>query len=113
MAVQVVCYELFQFAEAAKIGAASPVDDASNPSELIGGDGRRIWDRPPATQQQFESMLEHLQQTLEKSGFVDPESPGHTFTRLRRMLARHQLDETEVQILRGVLKHLNSGFDGA
>ena len=113
MAVQVVCYELFQYVEATKIGAASPVDDASNPSELIGGDGRRIWDRPPATQQQFESMLEHLQQTLEKSGFVDPETPGHTFTRLRRMLARHQLDETEVQILRGVLKHLNSGFDGA
>ena len=31
------------------------------------GGSQRIWDRPPATQQQFESLLEHLQQTLEKA----------------------------------------------
>ena len=54
----------------------------------------------------------HLQETLFNSGFVDPDAPGHTLTRLRRLLARHQLDETEVQILRGVLRHLNLGLDG-
>ena len=111
MAVQVVCYELFQYGEAnapelqADTGEALDVKSATEVA-------RRIWDRPPATQQQFEVMVDHLQRTLEKSGFIDPETPGHTLTRLRRLLARHQLDETEVQILRGVLKHLNLRLDG-
>lgn len=111
MAVQVVCYELFQYGEAnapelqADTGEALDVKSATEVA-------RRIWDRPPATQQQFEAMVDHLQRTLEKSGFIDPEMPGHTLTRLRRLLARHQLDETEVQILRGVLKHLNLRLDG-
>ena len=113
MAVQVVCYELFQHVEANQAASDSTPENAVQGSGADTGGSQRIWDRPPATQQQFESMLEHLQQTLEKSGFVDPEAPGHTLTRLRRMLARHQLDETEVQILRGVLKHLNSGLDGS
>jgi tRNA C32,U32 (ribose-2'-O)-methylase TrmJ len=111
--VQVVCYELFQHVEANQAGGDGCTYNAAQAPEPVTGGSQRIWDRPPATQQQFESMLEHLQQTLEKSGFVDPEAPGHTLTRLRRMLARHQLDETEVQILRGVLKHLNSGLDGS
>ncbi|NCF33910.1 MAG: TrmJ/YjtD family RNA methyltransferase, partial [Proteobacteria bacterium] len=111
MAVQVVAYELYQFVEAQE---QSSKDTASNPSASpITNGAQRIWDRPPATQQQFESLMTHLQQTLVKSGFVDPEAPGHTLTRLRRMLARHQLDETEVQILRGVLKHLNSRLDSS
>jgi tRNA (cytidine32/uridine32-2'-O)-methyltransferase len=38
------------------------------------------------------------------SGFVDPANPGNTVTRLRRLFMRQQLDETEVQILRGMLK---------
>ena len=103
MAVQVVCYELFQHGDANAGDALDAQGATSGP--------QRIWDRPPATQKQFESMVDHLQQTLEKSGFVDPEAPGHTLTRLRRLLARHQLDETEVQILRGVLKHLNLRLD--
>ena len=98
MAVQVVCYELYQFTAALQQNEEAVVTPSANSS--------RIWDRP-ATQQQFESLMGHLQETLLNSGFVDPDAPGHTLTRLRRLLARHQLDETEVQILRGVLKHLN------
>ena len=104
MAVQVVCYELYQFTEALQQNEEAVVTPSANST-------RRIWDRPPATQQQFESLMGHLHETLLNSGFVDPDTPGHTLTRLRRLLARHQLDETEVQILRGVLKHLNSGLN--
>ena len=111
MAVQVVCYELYQFVEASAQNDNKSIEHSDSQAAL--GIGQRIWDRPPATQQQFESLMTHLQQTLVKSGFVDPEAPGHTLTRLRRMLARHQLDETEVQILRGVLKHLNSRLDSS
>jgi tRNA (cytidine32/uridine32-2'-O)-methyltransferase len=111
MAVQVVCYELYQFIEASAQNDNKSIEHSDSQAAL--GIGQRIWDRPPATQQQFESLMTHLQQTLVKSGFVDPEAPGHTLTRLRRMLARHQLDETEVQILRGVLKHLNSRLDSS
>lgn len=103
MAVQVVCYELFQFAQM--------VTEQGGRSEQESNGVQRIWDRPPATRQQFESLMTHLQQTLEKSAFVDPDAPGHTLTRLRRLLSRHQLDETEVQILRGVLKQLNLRLD--
>ena len=110
MAVQVVCYELFQHGEANAPEAKANAGGVLDVQDSIGGP-QRIWDRPPATQKQFESMVDHLQQTLEKSGFVDPEAPGHTLIRLRRLLARHQLDETEVQILRGVLKHLNLRLD--
>ena len=42
---------------------------------------------------------------LVASGFIKAGNPGHTLTRLRRMFMRHQLDETEVQIMRGALKH--------
>lgn len=109
MAVQVVCYELFQFAQMGTEQGASA--ELGGHPELEAKGVQRIWDRPPATRQQFESLMTHLQQTLEKSAFVDPDAPGHTLTRLRRLLSRHQLDETEVQILRGVLKQLNLSLD--
>lgn len=86
MAVQVVCYELYQTGL-----DADPVPP---------------WDRRMATSAELEAMLEHFNAVLETKGFLDPQNPGQTMTRLRRLFARTQLDETEVQILRGVLKHL-------
>ena len=95
MAVQVVCYEL----------------------RLAGLEERIIppWDRKLATSAQLDGMLEHAEETLLSTEFLNPDNPGQTMTRLRRLFTRVQLDETEIQILRGIfkhfakLKHSNSG----
>ncbi|MEQ9451927.1 MAG: RNA methyltransferase [Pseudomonadales bacterium] len=85
MAVQVVCYELFQSA-------------AEQP--------QAAWDRRWATHDEVDGMLTHLQQALTDSGFIDADNPGQTMTRLRRIFKRIQLDETEVDIVRGIAKHI-------
>jgi len=89
MAVQVVCYELHK--QAAALPVAAP------------------WDRPQATMAQLQGLLDHLQSTLEDSGFLDPANPGQTMTRLRRLFTRVALDDTEVQMLRGILNQLGRG----
>lgn len=85
MAVQVVSYELCKQAESASVAPS--------------------WDRPLATIAQVEGLLEHLQTTLVDSDFLDPANPGQTMTRLRRLFTRLDLDDTEVQMLRGILRH--------
>ena len=94
MAVQVVGYELFKQA-LLHLEGVTPAPDT--------------WDRPPATAQQIEGLMTHLEQVLITSGFLDPANPGQSLTRLRRLLNRVQPDETEVQMLRGVLDHLEKG----
>jgi tRNA (cytidine32/uridine32-2'-O)-methyltransferase len=108
MAVQVVCYEIFQH-HLQDRGAA--LDLSSNDSARQGevtlapAGAIRIWDKAPASAEQFDALMAHWEQALIASGFIKAENPGHTVTRLRRMFMRHQLDETEVQIMRGALKH--------
>ena len=86
MAVQVVCYDLYQ---ASLITQPVP-----------------SWDRSLATSAELEYLLAHIEQTLKDKAFLDADNPGQTMTRLRRLFSRVQLDETEVQILRGVFKQL-------
>ena len=50
--------------------------------------------------------MTHIESVLISSGFLDPTNPGQSLTRLRRLFNRVQPDETEVQMLRGVLNHL-------
>ena len=85
MAVQVVAYELFA-AQAA-------------PAEAE-------WDRPPATAAEVDAMLAHLERLLVAVDFLDPDNPGQTLTRLRRLAARAGLDQTEVRMLRGIATQL-------
>ncbi|MDA1076756.1 MAG: RNA methyltransferase, partial [Proteobacteria bacterium] len=85
MAVQVVCYELFTCSKPA-------------PEEAV------QWDRPLATSADLEGMMRHLEGVLTTRGFIDPANPGQTMVRLRRMFTRIRLDETEVQMMRGMLK---------
>jgi len=86
MAVQVVCYEIHQ-------------------AHL---NGREVssWDRKMATSGEVDAMLSALQGVLVDAKFLQPDNPGQTMTRLRRLFNRVQMDETEVQILRGIIKHL-------
>ncbi|MEM8766498.1 MAG: RNA methyltransferase [Pseudomonadota bacterium] len=88
MAVQVVCYELFRQLE----------NSSLDPRE---------WDRAPATAEELEALIEHFESVLVAAEFLDPANPGQTMTRLRRLLTRVTPDETEVQMLRGMLKQLS------
>ena len=89
MAVQVVCYELYQYARA---------DSGDAPDSG--------WDREPATGAQLESLIEHWDEVLEELNYLDPDNPGKVMTRFRRLFTRVELDETEAQMLRGFLSHV-------
>ena len=88
MALQIVVYELF-------ISVSGKLQKEPE------------WDRAIASSGEVDMMLEHLEQVLFESEFLDSENPGKTLVRLRRMFMRIHLDETEVQVMRGVLKHLH------
>jgi len=87
MSVQVVCYELRK----AFLGA-----DAPGP----------VWDRELASAAEVEGFHEHLETVLRLIDFHDPAAPRQSLTRLRRLFARVELDETEVAMLRGILTHV-------
>ncbi len=61
------------------------------------------WDMPPAKLDALENYYTHLQETLEKLGFIQPDNPRQTMTRLRRLYNRVRLDEMELAIMRGML----------
>jgi tRNA (cytidine32/uridine32-2'-O)-methyltransferase len=61
------------------------------------------WDVPRAKHESLELYYEHLEETLVKLKFLDPENPRQTITRLRRLFNRVRLDEMELNILRGFL----------
>ena len=88
MAVQVMCYEVFQ---------------AQRASEGIDKLEEQPWDMDYASQAAIEHMFEHLEETLIDVGFHDPENPRQLMTRLRRMFNRIHPDQMEVNIFRGFL----------
>lgn len=85
MAVQVVSYEI----RMAMLGAATlpaPDEKLSYP-----------------TAEQLEGFYQHLEQTLDETGFIIRQHPGHVMIKLRRLFARARPDEIELNILRGIL----------
>jgi tRNA (cytidine32/uridine32-2'-O)-methyltransferase len=86
MAVQVICYELFQSAQI-RAGITHEVE----------------WDRRPATVADLERLYAHLDRVLGAIEFYDPANPRQALTRLRRLFSRVRPDETEVRMLRGIL----------
>jgi len=86
MAVQVLTYEL-RVASMDESPADSGHDDHV----------------PLATAGELERFYEHLESVLTATGFLDPENPRQLMRRLRRLFARAQPDQNEVNILRGVL----------
>ncbi len=92
MAVQIVAYELFK--------------TKPNSAEL----GEMEWDKPWASHGEVESFVQHLESVMEKVGFSDPDESRSVEIRLRRLFARMQMDKTEVQILRGILTHIDNAI---
>jgi len=87
-AVQVLCYEVRMAFLKQTAGNTLP---------------NHTWDMPPADAGALENYYGHLEQTLAELGFLDPENPKQTMTRLRRMYNRVRMDQMELNILRGVL----------
>ena len=92
MAVQSVCYEVrMQWLEAGeKVEADVPeyprVDD-------------------------LERFYEHLEATLTNTGFINPKHPGQVMTKLRRLYNRARPEESEINILRGMLASVDKSID--
>ena len=84
MAVQVVSYELWL---AMRSGApAQPEPDV-----------------PLASGEEMARFYEHLQRVLDEIDFKDRTGGGQLMTRIRRLFNRAQLDQNEMNILRGIL----------
>ena len=81
-AVQIVAYELRMAAQA-------------EPPETP--------ETPLATAAELEYFYEHLQRVMEAMDFLDPGNPKHLMRRMRRLFNRAQLDQNELNILRGLL----------
>ncbi len=72
--------------------------------------GFEVLPRTPAVQRAdgaaIDGLLQHWQQLLLDSGFLDPAAPKKLLPRLRRLVQRAELTEEEVHILRGMARSL-------
>lgn len=55
---------------------------------------------------EIEGMFAHLEQALVALDFLDPRNPKKLMPRLRRLFSRAGLEREEVNILRGIAKHI-------
>jgi TrmH family RNA methyltransferase len=93
MAVQILCYELW-------IARMNP--GTKEPSREV----------PLASGEDLERFYAHLEQVLTASGFLDPGNPRFLMRRLRRLFARAEPDQNEINILRGILASLDPAGKG-
>ena len=84
-AVQLLCYEL----------RLATVDIGVPPKVSDGG--------APASHEDVEALMAHLERAAIGSGFLDPAQPKRLMPRMRRLFARAGLEKEEVNILRGML----------
>ncbi|HKT97002.1 MAG TPA: RNA methyltransferase [Paraburkholderia sp.] len=100
-AVQVLAYELrlayLGFGELGP-GAALPGAGAVPGAPATG--------TPLATSDDIERMYIHLENALIALDFLDPGNPKKLMSRLRRLFARSGLEREEVNIVRGIARHI-------
>lgn len=87
-AVQIMAYELRMALRLEKVSHGKPIELASF--------------------EEIEHFYRHLEETLVKIGFLDPDEPKRLMQRMRRLFARTRLEKTEVNILRGILRDLSN-----
>ncbi|NNF16740.1 MAG: tRNA (cytosine(32)/uridine(32)-2'-O)-methyltransferase TrmJ [Gammaproteobacteria bacterium] len=86
MAVQILCYELLMLSRDSV--AATTM---TQPAEA------------PANAEQMNYFYQHLQKVMISTEFLDPDAPRHLMRRIRRIFGRARPDQTELNILRGIL----------
>lgn len=87
-AAQVVCYELF-------------IASSLKKENVVLSDGNKT---QKATGIQMESFYTHLHQTLIDIGFMHPDKSKSIMRRLRRIYNRIEMDDKELDILRGIFR---------
>ena len=90
-AVQIVAYEL-------RMKLLSPVAEVETRQDTL------------ATADAVEQFYVHLREVLIDIDFLKPSNPKRLFQRLRRMFNRIQLESMEINILRGILTHVQSAI---
>ncbi|MDP5142948.1 tRNA (cytosine(32)/uridine(32)-2'-O)-methyltransferase TrmJ [Rheinheimera baltica] len=85
MAVQIVTYEV-RMAMLQQAEQTAVVDDVAYP-----------------TSEQMNSFYQHLEDTLNDTGFIIKQHPGVVMTKLKRLFTRARPEEAEYNILRGIL----------
>ena len=93
MAVQVLCYEL-RLAQ----------DEASGVTDTVEKEAR---DAPLATADELDGFHRQMEAVLADVGFLKSDHPKQLKLRLRRIFHRSRLDQTEINILRGMLAALD------
>jgi tRNA/rRNA methyltransferase len=84
-AVLIFCYELFT---------------------VTGGTFPRQ-ERVPAPVADLEPLYDHMERSLLRIGFLNPQNPDHLMRTFRRIFARAELDEREVAVLRGLMSQID------
>lgn len=120
-AVQVLAYELrTAYLGAGGVGSvggaagAAAGDSGSRARMNVGnGVGTSAESQPQVAAQgslapsdEIESMFAHLESALVALEFLDPANPRKLMSRLRRLFARSGLEREEVNIVRGIAKHI-------
>lgn len=93
-AVQVLAYEL----------RMAGLDEASSEHTPALANGLSV--SVLATNDEIEQMFAHLENALIALEFLDPAQPKKLMPRLRRLFARTGLEREEINILRGLAKHI-------
>lgn len=65
-------------------------------------------ERPLATGHEMELLYAHLQRVLDLVAFEDRNGSGHLMTRVRRLFNRAQMDQNELNILRGIFSAIEA-----
>ena len=95
-AVLLVCYELRKAGLRLAARGEQPQD---------------YWDQPWATAAQLEHFHAHLERVLVAIHFHDPDNPRQLLQRLRRLFGRIRIDAMEMNMLRGMLGHIEQAID--
>ncbi|ODP30648.1 RNA methyltransferase [Pandoraea sp. ISTKB] len=99
-AVQLIAWEMRMACLALERGDVASVAEAATPSPSA------ATTEALATRDDVEGMLTHLERALVDLDFLDPDNPKKLMTRLRRLFAKSHLEREEVNILRGIAKHI-------
>ncbi len=92
MAVQIVAYELWQAEQEAEgLTEKTPLNTM-------------------ATDEEMRFFYQHLESTLVKTEFLEPENPKFLMRRLKRLFNRSQPDKNEINILRGFLTSIEKSI---
>jgi len=60
----------------------------------------------PATQENVQGLMQHLEESLGTIGFLDPQNPQRILRQLRRLFGRAGITPSEVTILRGICRQM-------